>query len=42
MPDGPEIPARDARFPDLYTDLAWLHGYDAHTPIAATESAGHR
>jgi salicylate hydroxylase len=31
-PDGPEIPARDACFRDLYADLSWIHAYDARVP----------
>ena len=30
LPDGPEIASRDAQLQDLYTDLAWIHGHDAH------------
>jgi hypothetical protein len=30
LPDGPEIAARDALFRELYTELAWIHAYDAH------------
>jgi salicylate hydroxylase len=40
LPDGPEIPARDARLANLYADLAWIHGYDAAAaaadPVTAT------
>jgi 2-polyprenyl-6-methoxyphenol hydroxylase-like FAD-dependent oxidoreductase len=31
LPDGPEIADRDALFADLYSELAWIHSYDAHT-----------
>lgn len=34
LPDGPEIPARDARFGDLYADLGWIHAYDARVPLS--------
>lgn len=30
LADGPELEARDALFADLYSDLAWIHSYDAH------------
>jgi hypothetical protein len=30
LPDGPEIAPRDALFAELYTELAWIHSYDAH------------
>jgi salicylate hydroxylase len=30
VPDGPEIASRDAQLQDLYTNLAWIHGHDAH------------
>ena len=30
LPDGPEIAPRDALFRELYTELAWIHAYDAH------------
>jgi 2-polyprenyl-6-methoxyphenol hydroxylase-like FAD-dependent oxidoreductase len=30
IPDGPEIAARDALFRKLYSELAWIHSYDAH------------
>ena len=30
LPDGPEIAARDALFAELYSELAWIHSYDAH------------
>jgi salicylate hydroxylase len=29
LPDGPEIAPRDAVFADLYSELAWIHSYDA-------------
>ena len=30
LPDGPEIAPRDAVFAELYSELAWIHSYDAH------------
>lgn len=30
LQDGPEIPARDALFADLYSKLSWIHCHDAH------------
>jgi salicylate hydroxylase len=30
VPDGEDIAERDAQFADLYRDLAWIHGHDAH------------
>jgi salicylate hydroxylase len=30
LPDGPEIAPRDALFAELYSELAWIHSYDAH------------
>jgi salicylate hydroxylase len=30
LPDGPEIEPRDAVFKDLYSELHWIHSYDAH------------
>ena len=30
LPDGPEIAPRDALFRELYSELAWIHAYDAH------------
>jgi salicylate hydroxylase len=31
LPDGdPKIARRDAVFADLYSELAWIHAYDAH------------
>ena len=30
LPDGPEIAPRDAVFGELYSELAWIHAYDAH------------
>ena len=30
LPDGPEIAPRDAALADLYSELAWIHAYDAH------------
>jgi salicylate hydroxylase len=29
LPAGPELRARDAVFADLYSELAWIHSYDA-------------
>jgi len=39
VPDGPEVPARDAQFADLYRDLAWIHGHDAHAETDGVERA---
>lgn len=39
VPDGPEVPGRDARFADLYTDLAWIHSHDAHAEADGVRSA---
>jgi salicylate hydroxylase len=30
LPDGLDIAARDAPFKELYSELAWIHAYDAH------------
>jgi salicylate hydroxylase len=30
LADGPEIAERDAAFGDLYSELHWIHSYDAH------------
>src|SRR3954471_3965023 len=30
LPDGPEIAPRDALFAELYSELDWIHSYDAH------------
>jgi salicylate hydroxylase len=30
LPDGPEIAPRDALFRELYSELHWIHSYDAH------------
>ena len=30
LPDGPDIAARDAALANLYSELAWIHAYDAH------------
>ena len=41
LPDGPEIAPRDAAFADLYSELAWIHAYDAHAvhrPAASVAS----
>ena len=35
LPDGSEQRARDELFGDLYSDLAWIHSYDAHGESAA-------
>jgi salicylate hydroxylase len=37
LPDGPEIPRRDALFGALYAELAWIHVHDAQ---AAHRAAG--
>ena len=34
LPDGPEIAPRDAHFAELYSELAWIHSYDAHADHA--------
>ena len=36
LPDGPEIGPRDALFRNLYSELHWIHSYDAH---AASDGA---
>jgi salicylate hydroxylase len=36
LPDGPERAPRDAAFAELYSGLAWIHGYDASKPIPTT------
>lgn len=44
LPDGPEIPARDALFADLYAQLSWIHRHDAHADhreIARAALVGH-
>jgi salicylate hydroxylase len=33
LPDGPQTAARDAVFADADSELAWIHSYDAHTPV---------
>jgi salicylate hydroxylase len=30
LPDGPEIARRDRLFGELYSELDWIHSYDAH------------
>jgi len=30
LPDGPQIAERDALFGKLYSELDWIHSYDAH------------
>ncbi len=39
LPDGPQIARRDASFADLYSDLAWIHSYDAHADAAKRRPA---
>jgi len=39
LPDGPEIARRDSLFGDLYSDLAWIHSYDAHAVHAERRRA---
>jgi salicylate hydroxylase len=39
LPDGPEIAPRDAAFADLYSELAWIHAYDAHAVHRPAASA---
>lgn len=39
VPDGPDIPGRDAAFADLYEHLAWIHGHDAHASTGNNDLA---
>jgi salicylate hydroxylase len=39
LPDGPEIAERDATFGDLYSELHWIHAYDAHADGAHRDPA---
>jgi salicylate hydroxylase len=41
LPDGPEIDARDQLFGDLYSELAWIHSYDAHAEHGPAVGAAH-
>ncbi len=40
LPDGSQTAQRDASFADLYSDLAWIHSYDAHTDDPARLRSG--
>ena len=33
LPDGPEIAPRDGLFGELYSELAWIHAFDAHAKV---------
>jgi salicylate hydroxylase len=37
LPDGVELAARDAVLTDLYSELAWIHAYDAHAVAHARQ-----
>jgi salicylate hydroxylase len=41
LPDGPEIGPRDALFADLYSELAWIHSYDAHAEHKPAAGVAH-
>jgi salicylate hydroxylase len=41
LPDGPEIAPRDAVFADLYSELAWIHSYDAHAAHEPAAGVAH-
>ena len=41
LPDGPEIAPRDALFADLYSELAWIHAYDAHAERQPAAGVAH-
>ena len=41
LPDGPEIAPRDAAFADLYSELAWIHAYDAHAEHGPAAGVAH-
>ena len=40
LPDGSQTAQRDASFADLYSDLAWIHSYDAHADDPARLRSG--
>ncbi|TCB95459.1 FAD-dependent monooxygenase [Micromonospora zingiberis] len=39
LPDGPEIPLRDATLGNLYQNVRWIHEYDAQAPHTELELA---
>ena len=39
LPDGPQIARRDSQFAALYSELAWIHSYDAHAAQPAALGA---
>jgi len=39
LPDGPETGPRDATFRNLYSELHWIHSYDAHANHASDGAA---
>ena len=41
LPDGPEIAPRDRLFGELYTELAWIHAFDAHAEYQPAVGAAH-
>jgi hypothetical protein len=41
LPDGPEIAPRDALFRGLYSELAWIHSYNAHAAHGAAAGVAH-
>jgi salicylate hydroxylase len=41
LPDGSAIAPRDAVFADLYSELAWIHSYDAHAEHEPATGAAH-
>ncbi len=41
LPDGPDVPPRDARFRALYAELAWIHVHDAQAAHRAVGGVTH-
>jgi salicylate hydroxylase len=41
LPNGPEIASRDALFGELYSELGWIHSYDAHAEHRSAVGAAH-
>ena len=39
LPDGPQSADRDEQLADLYSELAWIHSYDAHAARAPAVGA---
>jgi salicylate hydroxylase len=39
LPDGPEIAERDATLGDLYSELRWIHSYDAQRAVSRDRPA---